>query len=283
LQLLFRKQGACEDGAGLVTYTMRSLGLPCTIDMVTYWATSTGRHFWCTSIDEKQKPLPFEISKSPKEFAIAREPAKVIRFTYSKQLGTLLNYLPVEQIPDGFMRCKNYIDVTASYLNTRDVKCNLFPAIASSKVAFACVFNGGDWCPAWWGKTDNGSATFEKLGCGAVYLPMYYANDTLRPAGYPVMVTTDTMLVIKPDLQNRWSITLPEQEKYLIYRPDKVYRLYYWDNEWKVSGEMRATIATHELVFDNVPRRALFVLVPEYSTGKERPFVITANGKRMWW
>ena len=57
----------------------------------------------------------------------------------------------------------------------------------------------------------------------------------------------------------------------------------YWDNTWKLLEVRTTGFGTHALTFNNVPRNALFLLIPEYSQGKERPFTINENGEREWW
>jgi hypothetical protein len=47
-------------------------------------------------------------------------------------------------------------------------------------------------------------------------------------------------------------------------------------------GERTAVDGVQSLVFENVPKNALLLLIPEYSQGKERPFIITDNQERIW-
>jgi len=87
MQLLLRKKGACEDISDLVAFMMRSEGIPTSMDEVTYWATSTGRHFFNTVFDNSMNPTPlYDISTATfTNNKFMREPAKVIRRTFSKQ------------------------------------------------------------------------------------------------------------------------------------------------------------------------------------------------------
>lgn len=65
---------------------------------------------------------------SGREYDLDREPAKVIRHTYSKQLETLAMHEKEGNIPPGFMRRVNYIDVTKDYWEVANVKIPLFPS-----------------------------------------------------------------------------------------------------------------------------------------------------------
>lgn len=284
LQLLNRKKGPCEDIADLAVFALRSQGIPVTNDVVTYWATSSGRHFFNSTFNAKMEPIRFDVSTSTVRMTkFAREPAKVIRITYAKQPEALASFEVESNIPPGFMRTLNYVDVTSQYWEISDVHCKLFSAKQKPKIAYACVFNYLNWQPTWWGKIIRDSVNFTNLCKGAVFLPAYYLNGKLTPAGYPVAVGYNHQLVLTPNLAKLRNISISQEEKYLIFRPGKKYKLFYWDNAWKLVGEMKAENDTDSLKFENVPRNALLLLVPEYSQKKERPFFITDEGERLWW
>ena len=283
LQLLFRKRGPCEDIVDLHAFILRSQGLPSSTNFISDWATSTGRHFLNSAFDEQMHVIPLDVT-SPMAVnnRLYHEPAKVLRTTYSKQPGALATFEDPQNIPDGFMRTQNYIDITSELWETANLKCQLFPSPNKPKVAYACVYNGGSWTPTWWGKVKSDSVSFTAMGKGAVYLPTYYVNNSLAPAGYPVIEGFNHEMTLRPDTTNKRAITINEQDKYLFFRPGKNYQLYYWDNGWKLIGEKIATPDAHVMLFENAPKNALFLLIPEYSQGKERPFIITDEGKRVW-
>jgi hypothetical protein len=283
MQLLHRKKGPCEDIAGLAAYAMRSQGIPATEDIAVYWGTSSGSHFWNVTFD-KGDALPVDINTHGNgKFSLIREPAKVIRLTWSKQPGTIASLLPANQIPDGFMQVPNYTDVTDIYWPTGDVVCDLFNSNIPSGYVFACVFNYLQWKPAWWGRVKDGKTIFHQMSKGVVYLPMCFYQEKLFPAGYPVALYKDScQKILVPDTINKRAITLDEQDNYLIYQPGKSYKLYYWDNNWKLLKGETADF-DHKLVFESVPGNALLLLVPEYSKRKERPFTINEKGEREWW
>ena len=60
LQLLHRKKGTCEDAASVSVFALRSMGIPATVDIVPFWATSTGGHVLNCTFD-KNKPYHFDI------------------------------------------------------------------------------------------------------------------------------------------------------------------------------------------------------------------------------
>ncbi len=218
---------------------------------------------------------------SLKEFV--REPAKVFRTTFSMQESTLANQVPQEEIPSfGLLQSKNYLDVTHEYWQTRDLPCKIYPQKAYDKIIYACVLNGGKWKPAWWGKAKKDSVIFTNVCEGAVFLPQIYENGKLIPVGYPTVSGYNKVVELKPETVTH-SIIIKEQERYLKFRVGKTYKLMYYDKGWKTLGEKTADENTKELIFDNVPKNALLLLTPNYGERKERPFVITEEGERLWW
>ncbi|MDI3318227.1 transglutaminase domain-containing protein [Pinibacter soli] len=284
LQLLTRKKGPCEDIADLNVFMLRSQGMPATIDNIVCWATSSGKHFLNETLDDN-KPLSFDVSNTATMFdKLPREPAKVLRTTYSKQASALASFIDTNLIPPGILRKANYVDVTREYWATGDVKLSLFPAASMPKVAYACVLNFLNWTPAWWGNVNNNQVVFTDMCKGAVFLPMSYENKKMKPVGWPIAVNnSNTTLLLKPDTANLRSISVYEQDKYLVFRQGKKYKLFYWNNKWTSIAETTVNAEQKSLVFEKVPRNALLLLVPEYSQKKERPFTISDNGDREWW
>lgn len=284
-QLLFRKKGPCEDVASLETFVLRSQSIPVAYVTIPFWATSTGAHFINAVFYPDMKMRRLDVSTgSGREYDLDREPAKVIRHTYSKQPETLAIHEKEENIPPGFMRKVNYIDVTKDYWEVANVKIPLFPSIdKSDSILYAGMFNYGRWHAGWWGKVRDNSVTFENMAKGTVILPMIYKNDEFVPAGYPMLNAYNHQIHLAPDFKNLCRIVIKEQDRYLRFRPKKEYELFYWDTNWVSAGKQVTGIDTEELVFKNVPMNALLRLIPEYSEGKERPFIIMEDGTRYWW
>lgn len=282
MQLLLRKKGNCDDLADLQVFLLRSQGYGTTIDCVPYWATASGTHFFNVTFDSHMRMVPFDVAtRGVKIDTFEREPSKVVRTTFSRQQDALANFAPQDEIPPGFLRMLNYKDVTKDYCPVINLNAPLLRK-EDKKFAYACVFNYLTWKPTWWGKVKNSTATFYSMPKGVVYLPAYYERNKIQPAGYPVAVGYNHQAILKPDLAHRHIVTLDEQEKYLHFQAGKNYTLFYWDNAWKTVGQQRALAGTSRLMFVNVPRNALLLLLPEYSKHLERPFIIDNNDKRIW-
>jgi len=285
LQLINRKKGACEDIANLAVFMARSQGYEATVDFVPAWATASGVHFLnYLKISPKVKPH-YDAADGYVLDTLAREPGKVFRTTYSVQYETVAYQLhgDTSQIPNNFMRQQNYKDVTDEYWQTSNVNVSLFKSPFKQTVAYISVWNYARWVPVWFGNIQSDSrTTFSRMGKGAVYLPLYYKNGKMIPAGWPVINGYYSTQVLQPDLFNTHTIRLIEDSRYLAFRAGKKYKLFYWNSKWIPLGEQIAGNKTFELVFDKVPMNALLLLLPEYTQGKDRPFIISEKGERFW-
>lgn len=281
LQLLFRKQGPCEDMVNLTLFALRSQGFAGSIDFVPAWGTSTGKHYWNTVIDNGRF-LPFEgaTKGGTENFRIPREPSKVIRITYGKQPGVLAGYLDKKDIPAGYMQWYNYKDVTREYWRVRDIQCSLYPT--SEKIAYISVHNNGKWIPVYWGKIENGKAQFKDMCCGVAYVPYTYKNGKTICSGDPVLLHADGQQeTLKINKNKIIKIRIPEKEHYLKFRKNKTYTLFYWDKKWIACGSKKIT-DQKSLTF-SVPANTLYQLIPEYSRHKERPFSVNKNNDLIYW
>jgi len=134
MQLLQRKNGRCEDIADLEVFTLRSQGIAASLNVIPFWATASDSHFINTVFNGQNHPIQFDVSRTPPiNNKLAREPSKVIRITYSKQSNVIANNEPLKDIPNGFMRTLNYIDITDQYWETMNLSCPLSSNQVKSK------------------------------------------------------------------------------------------------------------------------------------------------------
>lgn len=283
MQLLLRKKGACEDIADLASLMARSGGFASAVDMIPAWATASGLHYINYMNVNNFGKHHFDASDNQIIDSLSREPAKVIRTTFSKQQNTATAIADTAQIPPGYMQLSNYKDVTNEFWVTKDVPVQLFNVgTAIPHIAFVSVWNYMEWKPIWWGKVSGSKTVFTNMSKGVVYLPVFYINRQLLPAAWPIAIGYHNTLVLKPDTVNTHTIHIAEQPQYLSFRTGKKYSLFYWNDQWIKEGTKTANANLTELVFDKVPTNALLLLVPQYKQDKERPFIITNEGKRVW-
>lgn len=282
-QMLFRRQGNCQDLCNLSVYVMRMLGLACSVDFTPAWATSSYNHFWCTYIDESGEHRPFEgVTGMSNDFVVYREPSKVFRITYQKQQNTLADKIPLKDIPSNFLKMKNLIDVTTNYWRTSDLPCRI-DKTPLNNISYISVFNGFRWFPVDWAEINNGNALFKKISVGAVYLPQNFENGKLICAGNPTLIRSDKSIKeLIPDYLKKRTISITEAPKFLYYRPEKKYTLYFWDKKW-VRVSTKIADKSKVMTFEDIPSNTLYLLVPEYSEKKERIFTVTENGEIERW
>lgn len=282
LQLLSRKEGPCPDIADLGVFVMRSQGIPAAVNVIPFWATATGGHFTNTFFDDKMQPYNCDYGAKDYEEDLKREPAKVLRLTYSKQPGTLASFEEKKNIPSVVLRQQNYIDVTKDYWKTTDVTCPLYDAANPSKIVYATTFNGLSWRPFWWGKAENGKTTFTSICKGTVLIPQYYTNGKLIHAGAPIAIGDKENKVLLADLTQNREVLIEEADKYLRFKIGVTYKLYYWNNGWKLTDTHEVKDQITSMLFSKVPKNALLLLVSSDSKKLERPFIIDDQGIRTW-
>ncbi len=281
MQILLRKQGSCDDIASLGVFAMRSKGIPATVNIIPYWATSTGGHVLNTFFDSS-KAIPFNQTTDQSIKELSREPAKVLRITYSKQTKTLASFEDQNAIPKGILRNQNYIDVTSDFWKTTAVNCTLYPINNQPKIVYATTFNGLKWSPFWWGKVTENQTQFSQICINTVVIPQYYNNEKMIPAGAPIVIGEQENIVLTPNYEKTQDVIIKPMANYLILKPNVTYKLSYWDNEWKLIDSQTANEDTKLLLFPKVPTNSLLLLVASNSKGLERPFIIDEKGNRTW-
>ncbi|TLX73517.1 hypothetical protein E9993_15515 [Labilibacter sediminis] len=163
-----------------------------------------------------------------------------------------------------------------------DLKLKL-PKAQPGDVVYLCVLNYLKWKPVC-GELVSKDTTvvFEKMGLGVVYLPQKFKNGMYYPVGAPFSLDKNGNKKFYSPSEKKCSFNMMQEDGYLIYRPNKKYVLKYWDNKW-ISLKRKVYSNTNILLFNDVPKNALYLMVPEYSWGKERPFTIDSEGNRIWW
>jgi len=283
LQILHRKKGGCEDVANLMTFALRSIGIPSSVDIIPYWGTSTGGHVLNSAFGTNGEVIHFDaLVHSDSLYELGREPAKVFRKTYAINPDLISNKIQSENIPKyGMLREKNYIDVTKEYCKVSDISFNV-PDTINENTFYACVFNGGNWKPVWFGERKDSVVKFTDMVEGVLYTPFIYMENKPTSVGNPKAFTNGAIKEFEPSDETH-TIMIKELPGYLKFRGGVQYGLYYYDNHWVKLGRSVPTETTMRLRFKNVPKNAVLLLKPIDSNGKERPFTIDENGERSWW
>ena len=279
-----REQGRCGDISNMQMYALRANAVPVGRDYSPLWANRDNNHAWVVALDEHG------VGRAPMS-AVA---AKVYRNTFVKQRDSLAARIDSDFTPPYWLTRWTFKDVTTQYIETTDVTARLTqPAPKGTPYAFICVFNGGEWEPVHWGEIHDSKVTFTKMGRGAAYLPAYYVDEKVVPAGPPfIVLKTGEIRELNGAGDALVALQLGGTAPERLYSPDEAakpltaiepgrqYELFVWDNGWVSKGEKTAEGTT--LTFDDVPADHLYWLVVKDSRKLERIFTFD-DGQQVWW
>ena len=284
--------GRCEDMTNLTIFAMRANGLAVTSDYTPYWANSGNNHAWNAIVTAEGKVIPFMGAEAnPGEYHLANKVAKVYRKTFAIQRDNLAFQVANPDDLPKYLSSKSYVDVTRDYVPVRDVTVSL-SLPDSVSIAYLCVFNSGEWQAIQWAKVEQGRAVFRDMGADVAYLPGYFADGKIVPAGDALLLTANGD--IKELIANESATTsikvVATTKKKLDESTDSVkksfltsgetYTLHYWNDGWQQAG--KATAGDEPLVFEDAPSGGLYWLTASDSDHEERIFSIDHNSQ-VWW
>jgi hypothetical protein len=298
-QLLFRREGSCNDLANLAILACRSVGLAVTFDFTPFYGASSNKHFWNTIITEEGEHIPFNgiSSDNPDGLPYNYKPtekrlAKVYRKTYSIQHNSLASIEVSSNIPDGFLQEKNVLDVTNEYVTTGKINFSI-PSTNAAVIGYINVFNLGNWQTIDWAKKTENTVAFDNLGINIVYLPSLYRPDIkkMNYAGYPILLDSDkNPIVLKPNYGRTFSFDITRDIKvkgptrdfnsFEVFE-NEIFNLLVWDNGWKKIET--ATAINKTIHFTKIPDNGLFLLLCKKSNGYERIFRINTETRQLEW
>ena len=279
-----RREGRCGDISNMMMYAMRSNAIPAAVDFTPWWADRDNNHAWEVILDAQGRG----------KAAIHSRAAKIHRKTFAIQRDSLACRAGKGEKLPRFLGSRNYRDVTDQYIETTDVTLRLEnDKPANARFAYVCVFNGGKWRPIHWGKLDGDCVTFTKLGRNIAYLPAYYVDEKVVPAGGPFILMSDGNVrrfdaAGDTKLSIELTATKPETpdadtqavKPMIVVTPGKTYELFVWNNGWESLGKQLA--GDQPVSFDSVPAGKLYWLVEEDSRRLERIFTIESS-RQVWW
>jgi len=88
--------------------------------------------------------------------------------------------------------------------------------------------------------------------------------------------------VLLADLGKNREVLIQEADKYLRFKIGVTYKLYYWNNGWKLVDTREVKEQITSMLFSKVPKNALLLFLSSDSKKLERPFIIDDNGIRTW-
>lgn len=205
------KTGLCTHESQYFLFILRSLGIPASIDFNPQRPNASAGHSWNSIIDDKGKTIMSQINVGPGKNVVELPIAKVYRKTFSINENSLfLIKEKSETIPTLFST--PYItDVTDHYCSTLDINIPLFDSIDQKKRPYLAVFDNQNWFPVDWGYKNKAQAIFKNMGLDVLYLPVYYSQAGIEPAGYPFIIYNDSSV-------KSMTPSFRETQKLVLYR-----------------------------------------------------------------
>jgi hypothetical protein len=186
--LMATTRNTCNGIAAATIFAMRALGIPVTQDYTPLYPNTNLRHSWNAVRDSSGKYISFEGTGTspgePHQGNTSIQP-KVYRRTFGVQ-----NFITevISAVPPVF-RDSYFKDVSSEYPNFGSVRAplNVLPPSGAPEehVYLAMLTADKRWEIVARGKPDGTDALFTGVGHRPVYLPVYYVNDMLMPAGNP--------------------------------------------------------------------------------------------------
>ncbi len=294
-EMLEHKRGRCEDMTNLAIYAMRAQGVPVMSDYTPAWPNTGNNHAWNATLTKDKKVIIFMGGEAnPYEYKLANKKAKVYRKTFSRQKDCLAAKAPSYEKLPGWLKRRNYADVTSDYISTAQVTINLKKAAPDSiHYAYIAVFNSGNWKAIHWGEIKNTTATFSDMGKEIVYKSCYLHHGKLTETNPPFIVDkagqVHFLLADTSKLQNiklysttrRTIVQTTDEIEKTNFKTGKNYILKYWQEEWISIDTLKAE-NNNALEFSKVPTNALLWLVEMDSRKEERIFTYS-NDSIHWW
>lgn len=292
-QMLLSGQGRCEDMTNLAIYALRANGIAVTSDYTPHWADSGNNHAWNAVLTPEGKAIPFMGCESnPGKYSLRQRIAKVYRKMFAEQSSSLGYQLKPDEKAPAWLRGKSYLDVTDDYVSTGDITVAV-DSIASppQRFLYLAVFNSGNWEAIAWSKLESGKAEFKNMGLDLVYLPVYYIDEDILPAGEVFLLNNEgerEELQVAESVQEmevrsttRMKISnLTGENDITNLKPGKEYELYYWDKGWQNAA--KDTFFEIKLHFEQIPENGLYWL-REIDSEKEERIFIYRDQQQIWY
>jgi len=201
--------GTCLEANIYKIAALRANGIPVALNTFPNWGNANSPHFWTEIIgdehieklyDNTQRPyisdsdilvdnIFWKNTYSPTvkdtlphvSIQYCRTIPKVYRINYEIQQNCLA-LRAKEEIPD-FFRNPGIEDITDKYIVCKDIEVPLWDNKHKKEYVYLCCYDDNNWIPVGWSIPRKKQALFTKVGVNVLYLPAYYENGAIIPAG----------------------------------------------------------------------------------------------------
>ena len=186
-QLMATTRGQCDGMTALTCFTMRSLGIPVTIDFTPHWVKMPNGHSWNTVCDSTGKHISFMGTESGPDNphqGNTLPKSKAYRHTFALQKNT---HADSQNIPPLLNNINNIKDISGEHSDCSDTLAVpiLYSTTNPTGYVYLALFYEDEWYPLAWTEASDSLAIFTHVGRNIIYLPTYYTNGMIEPAGDP--------------------------------------------------------------------------------------------------
>jgi hypothetical protein len=222
--LMATTRSTCDGISASALFAMRALGIPVSQDYTPLYPYIKAGHSWNAVRDSIGRYISFmgteTIPGNPHQGTTFIQ-AKVFRKTFKIQDSIQED---ISAIPPMYQN-NCFKDVSSEYQGFGDIRVSINsqpPAGASKKYIYLAMLNADvQWKIIGREKIDGTTVLFSGIGANIVYLPVYYKNDILIPAGNPFRLDTidkphffeigatqyDTLLLSEVKMHNKIAVS----------------------------------------------------------------------------
>ncbi len=200
--------GRCGDYVSMATTILRSHGIPVVVHFTPQWAKRSQGHTWNVLLSDDGKNIPFDgiTGQIGQQTSVEEVMTKIYRCTYAPKMELVEINNSGEFVPSLF-RDVFLMDVTKDIIKCSDVSLKV--EAIKNKYAYLLAFDNQDWVPVAYGTIKNNKVTFKNVGENAMYLPVIYTKDQMKPISEPIMLGHNgKMKIMAPDMNRKKDMKL---------------------------------------------------------------------------
>jgi len=279
--------GTCDGLSNFMAYTMRSVGIPVTIDQTT-WVKMDRGHCWCAVLDNGhfqsfgENLAPCAHARSFSETRSLR-PAKVYRQRFDPIFTS--DYRKNDDGYAVYLKSPLIQDVTTEYLDKpTTIKVAIYIDLKENKhsnQAYLCNFNYNKWTDIALGYRKDSICYFNDVVGDNIFIVADVPDkNTQRFITAPFHINTEGEIQkFIPQIQNRRSYTIHKRPE--VYKEQHI--LSYWDTQNKSFIPLEYISETDTtLSYNNIPENALLCLYIPIHMYNQRVFFLEKDSMRIY-
>lgn len=192
------RSGTCRELADIVTYILRSVGIPCSMDFMTR-GDNNADHYWNVVIskDKKEYMIEFPATLFRPVEDYHNPKGKVYRRTFSINRKSLSDMDTYSFFIHPTFRNPLFIDVTSHYTSQKPQNLTLprnilYEGNSTKDIVYLCVSRRRDWLPIAWTLLDKDSLCFSNVEGNIVFRLATWNGFKLKLSSDPFLFEKET-------------------------------------------------------------------------------------------